>query len=357
MEERFMTVRVGINGFGRIGRQSLKALIERAPEIEVVAVNDLVDTAMNALLFKHDSTYGAYEGTVDHTDDSLIIDGREIRVLQVKDPAQLPWRDLGADVVLESTGLFTDAEKARAHLDAGARKVIISAPAKNEDITVVLGVNEKAYDPQKHHIISNASCTTNCLAPAAKVVHDTFGIRRGLMNTIHSYTNDQRILDVAHKDPRRARAAGQNIIPTTTGAAKALALVIPDLKGRFDGFSLRVPTPTVSVVDFTAELERDATVESVNDAFRRAEEGELKGILGVSDEPLVSTDYRGDSRSSIIDSLSTMVLEGRMVKVISWYDNEWGYSCRVADVIRYVAERLDGASAPRAPREAVRRGS
>jgi len=351
-----MTVRVGINGFGRIGRQSLKALIERAPELEVVAVNDLVDTAMNALLFKHDSTYGAYEGTVDHTDDSLIIDGREIRVLQVKDPAQLPWRDLGVDVVLESTGLFTDAEKARAHLDAGARKVIISAPARNEDVTIVLGVNEKVYDPQKHNIISNASCTTNCLAPAAKVVHDTFGIRRGLMNTIHSYTNDQRILDVAHKDPRRARSAGQNIIPTTTGAAKALALVIPDLKGRFDGFSLRVPTPTVSVVDFTAELERDATVESVNDAFRRAEEGDLKGILGVSDEPLVSTDFRGDSRSSIIDSQSTMVLEGRMVKVISWYDNEWGYSCRVADVIRYVAERLDGAGQPRAQREAVRRG-
>jgi glyceraldehyde 3-phosphate dehydrogenase (phosphorylating) len=355
MEERFMTVRVGINGFGRIGRQSLKALIERAPELEVVAVNDLVDTAMNALLFKHDSTYGAYEGTVDHTDDSLIIDGREIRVLQVKDPAQLPWRDLGVDVVLESTGLFTDAEKARAHLDAGARKVIISAPARNEDVTIVLGVNEKVYDPAKHHIISNASCTTNCLAPAAKVVHDTFGIRRGLMNTIHSYTNDQRILDVAHKDPRRARSAGQNIIPTTTGAAKALALVIPDLKGRFDGFSLRVPTPTVSVVDFTAELERDATVESVNDAFRRAEEGDLKGILGVSDEPLVSTDFRGDSRSSIIDSQSTMVLEGRMVKVISWYDNEWGYSCRVADVIRYVAERLDGAGQRKAPQEAARR--
>jgi glyceraldehyde 3-phosphate dehydrogenase len=355
MEERFMAVRVGINGFGRIGRQSLKALIERAPDLEVVAVNDLVETAMNALLFKHDSTYGSYEGTVDHTDDALIIDGREIRVLQVKDPAQLPWRDLGVDVVLESTGLFTDAEKARAHIDAGARKVVISAPARNEDVTIVLGVNEKVYDPAKHHIISNASCTTNCLAPAAKVVHDTFGIRRGLMNTIHSYTNDQRILDVAHKDPRRARSAGQNIIPTTTGAAKALALVIPDLKGRFDGFSLRVPTPTVSVVDFTAEVERDATVESVNDAFRRAEEGELKGILGVSDEPLVSTDFRGDSRSSIIDSLSTMVLEGRMVKVISWYDNEWGYSCRVADVLRYVAERLDGAGQPRAPREAVRR--
>jgi glyceraldehyde 3-phosphate dehydrogenase len=338
-----MTVRVGINGFGRIGRQSLKALIERAPDIEVVAVNDLVDTATNALLFKHDSTYGAYEGTVDHTDDALIVDGREIRVLQVKDPAQLPWRELGVEVVLESTGLFTDAEKARAHLDAGARKVIISAPAKNEDVTIVLGVNEKAYDPAKHDIISNASCTTNCLAPAAKVVHDTFGIRRGLMNTIHSYTNDQRILDVAHRDPRRARSAGQNIIPTTTGAAKALALVIPDLKGRFDGFSLRVPTPTVSVVDFTAEVERDATVESVNDAFRVASEGELKGILGVSDEPLVSSDFRGDSRSSIIDSLSTMVLQGRMVKVISWYDNEWGYSCRVADVIRYVAERLDTA--------------
>jgi glyceraldehyde 3-phosphate dehydrogenase len=335
-----MTVRVGINGFGRIGRQSLKALIERAPEVEVVAVNDLVDTATNALLFKHDSTYGAYPGTVDHTDDALIIDGREISVLQVKDPAELPWRDLDVQIVLESTGLFTDADKARAHLDAGADKVIISAPAKKEDVTIVLGVNEDVYEPERHRIISNASCTTNCLAPAAKVVHDTFGIRRGLMNTIHSYTNDQRILDVAHKDPRRARSAGQNIIPTTTGAAKALALVIPDLKGRFDGFSLRVPTPTVSVVDFTAELEKDATVESVNDAFRQAAEGPLKGILGVSDEPLVSTDFRGDSRSSIIDSGSTMVLENRMVKVISWYDNEWGYSCRVADLIRFVAERL-----------------
>ncbi len=339
-----MTTRVGINGFGRIGRQSLKALIERAPDVEVVAVNDLVDTAMNALLFKHDSTYGAYEGTVDHTDDALIVDGREIKVLQVKDPAQLPWRDLGVEIVLESTGLFTDAEKARAHIDAGATKVVISAPAKNEDITIVLGVNEERYDPAQHHIISNASCTTNCLAPAAKVVHDTFGITRGLMNTIHSYTNDQRILDVAHKDPRRARSAGQNIIPTTTGAAKALALVIPELKGRFDGFSLRVPTPTVSVVDFTAELEKDATVESVNDAFRSAAEGDLKGILGVSDEPLVSTDFRGDPRSSIVDADSTMVLGGRMVKVISWYDNEWGYSCRVADLIRYVSERLDEGS-------------
>jgi glyceraldehyde 3-phosphate dehydrogenase len=333
-------VRVGINGFGRIGRQSLKAMLERTPDVEVVAVNDIVDTAMNALLFKHDSTYGAYPGTVDHTANSLIIDGREIKVLTERDPAALPWADLGVDVVVESTGLFTTADKARAHLDAGARKVIISAPAKGEDITIVLGVNEDRYDPAVHHIISNASCTTNCLAPAAKVVHDLLGIDRGLMNTIHSYTNDQRILDVAHKDPRRARSAGLNIIPTTTGAAKALALVIPDLKGRFDGFSLRVPTPTVSVVDFTADVRRETTVEELNDAFRAAANGPMKGILGVSDEPLVSTDFRGDSRSSIIDSQSTMVIGGTMVKVISWYDNEWGYSARVADLVGFVASRL-----------------
>ena len=340
-----MAVRVGINGFGRIGRQSLKALIERTPDVDVVAVNDLVDTSMNALLFKHDSTYGAYEGTVDHTDDALIIDGREIKVFKEKDPAALPWADLGVDIVLESTGLFTSADKARAHVDAGAKKVIISAPAKGEDITIVLGVNEERYDPDAHTIISNASCTTNCLAPAAKVVHDLVGIQRGLMNTIHSYTNDQRILDVAHKDPRRARAAGQNIIPTTTGAAKALALVIPDLKGKFDGFSLRVPTPTVSVVDFTAEVGRETSVDELNAAFRAAEEGPMKGILGVSDDPLVSSDFRGDSRSSIIDSASTMVLGGTMVKVIAWYDNEWGYSCRVADLIGYVGARL-GAGEP-----------
>ena len=271
-----MATRVGINGFGRIGRQSLKALIERAPDVEVVAVNDLVETSLNALLFKHDSTYGAYPGDVGHTDDSLVIDGREIKVLKEKDPAALPWGDLGVDIVVESTGIFTSAEKARAHIDAGAKKVIISAPAKGEDITIVLGVNEDKYDPANHHIISNASCTTNCLAPAAKVVHDLLGIERGLMNTIHSYTNDQRILDVAHKDPRRARSAGQNIIPTTTGAAKALALVIPDLKGRFDGFSLRVPTPTVSVVDFTAEVGRETTC-------RGAERGVPRG-RGGSDE-------------------------------------------------------------------------
>jgi len=335
-----MTVRVGINGFGRIGRQSLKAILERAPGVEVVAVNDLVDTSLNALLFKHDSTYGAYPGTVDHTDDSLIIDGREIKVLKEKDPAALPWGDLGVEIVLESTGIFTDADKARAHLTAGARKVIISAPAKGEDITIVLGVNEDRYDPESHHVISNASCTTNCLAPAAKVVHDAFGIERGLMNTIHSYTNDQRILDVAHKDPRRARAAGQNIIPTTTGAAKALALVIPDLKGNFDGFSLRVPTPTVSVVDFTADVARATTPEEINEAFRAAAAGPMKGILGVSDEPLVSSDFRGDARSSIIDSASTMVLGGTMVKVIAWYDNEWGYSCRCADLLSLVATKL-----------------
>ncbi|MFI5262159.1 MAG: type I glyceraldehyde-3-phosphate dehydrogenase [Candidatus Limnocylindrales bacterium] len=335
-----MTIRVGINGFGRIGRQTLKALIERAPEVEVVAVNDIVDTAMNALLFKHDSTYGAFPGEVSHTDETIVVDGHAIRSLQIKDPAALPWGDLGVDIVVESTGHYTDATKAAVHREAGARKVIISAPASHEDVTIVLGVNEQTYDPAVHHVSSNASCTTNCLAPAVKVVHDAFTVQRGLMNTIHSYTNDQRILDVAHKDPRRARAAGLNIIPTTTGAARALALVIPDLKGKFDGFSLRVPTPTVSVVDFTAQLARPATVESLNDAFRAAAAGPVAGILGVSDEPLVSTDFRGDARSAIIDGPSTMVLGGDFVKVIAWYDNEWGYSCRVADLVRFVGARL-----------------
>lgn len=334
-----MSVRVGINGFGRIGRQSLKALLERAPDAEVVAVNDIVDVPMNALLFKRDSTYGSFPGEVSHTADSIIVDGHEIKVLQVTDPAALPWKDLGVEIVIESTGRFTDADKARAHLDAGARKVLISAPAKKEDVTIVLGVNDDAYDPATHHIISNASCTTNCLAPLAKVVHDGWTIRRGLMNTIHSYTNDQKVLDVAHKDPRRARAAGLNIIPTTTGAAKALALVIPDLKGKFDGFSLRVPTPTVSVVDFTAELERDASAEELNAAFRAAAAGPMKGILGVSDEPLVSSDFRGDERSSIIDAASTMSLGGNFVKVIAWYDNEWGYSCRVADFVKFMIKK------------------
>jgi glyceraldehyde 3-phosphate dehydrogenase len=335
-----MSIRVGINGFGRVGRQSLKALIERHPDVDVVAVNDLIETSLNALLFKRDSTYGTYPGSVEYTEDALIIDGREVKVLKEQDPANLPWRELGVDIVLESTGRFTSAEKARSHLTAGARKVIISAPAKGEDVTIVLGVNEERYDPSTHHIISNASCTTNCLAPAAKVVHDLVSIEKGLMNTIHSYTNDQRILDVAHKDPRRARSAGQNIIPTSTGAAKALALVIPELKGKFDGFSLRVPTPTVSVVDFTAIVKRATSVEELNDAFRTAAVGPMKGILGVSDEPLVSMDFKGDSRSSIIDAASTMVLGGNMVKVLAWYDNEWGYSCRVADLIAFVGARL-----------------
>ena len=335
-----MSIRVGINGFGRVGRQSLKALIERHPDVEVVAVNDLVETSLNALLFKRDSTYGTYPGSVEYTEDALIIDGQEVNVLKEQDPANLPWRELGVDIVLESTGRFTSAEKARSHLTAGARKVIISAPAKGEDVTIVLGVNEERYDPSTHHIISNASCTTNCLAPAAKVVHDLVSIEKGLMNTIHSYTNDQRILDVAHKDPRRARSAGQNIIPTSTGAAKALALVIPELKGKFDGFSLRVPTPTVSVVDFTAIVKRATSVEELNDAFRTAAVGPMKGILGVSDEPLVSMDFKGDSRSSIIDAASTMVLGGNMVKVLAWYDNELGYSCRVADLIAFVGARL-----------------
>ena len=337
-----MAVRVGINGFGRIGRQSLKAILERSPELEVVAVNDLVDVPMNALLFAHDSTYGNFHGTVTHTDDALVINGKKIQVLQMKDPAALPWKDLGVDIVIESTGLFTDAEKAKAHIAAGAKKVLISAPAKGEDITIVLGVNEGLYDSAKHNIISNASCTTNCLAPFAKVLNDTFGIEQGVMNTIHSYTNDQKILDVAHKDPRRARSAGLNMIPTTTGAAKALALVIPELKGKVDGFSLRVPTPTVSIVDFAVNLRDETTAQAINDAFRAAAAGPLKGILGVSEDPLVSMDFKGDTRSSIVDTALTMVIggTGKFAKVLSWYDNEWGYSSRVADLTKYIAERL-----------------
>ena len=332
-----MTVRVGINGFGRIGRQSLKAIIQRSPEVEVVAINDLVDPKMNAHLFKYDSTYGIYPGSVAAEEDELVIDGRRIKVLASKDPAALPWGDLGVDIVVESTGLFTNAEKAAAHRTAGAKKVIISAPATGEDLTIVMGVNEKQYDPAKHHIISNASCTTNCLAPAAKVISDEWGIKRALMTTIHSYTNDQRILDVAHSDPRRARAASLNLVPASTGAAAAIARVIPELEGRFGGYSIRVPTPTVSIVDFTAELERSASIEAIHAAFRAAEAGPMAGILGVSDEPLVSSDYKGDTRSSIIDTLSTMMVGDKFVKIVTWYDNEWGYSCRVADLVKYVA--------------------
>ncbi len=333
-----MTTRVGINGFGRIGRQSLKAMLERHPDdLEVVAVNDLTDTTTNAHLLKYDSTYGRFPGEVETTPDSLIVNGHTVKVISQRDPAQIPWGDLGVEIVVESTGLFTDAPKAAAHLKGGAKKVIISAPAKGEDITIVLGVNEDMYDPHTHNIISNASCTTNCLAPTAKVLNDAFGIERGLMNTIHSYTNDQRILDQVHKDLRRARSAGVNIIPTTTGAARALALVIPELKGRFDGMSLRVPTITVSVVDFVAIVRKEATKDALNDAFRQAATGPLKGILEYSDEPLVSSDFRGDSHSAIVDGLSTMVLGGNMVKVIAWYDNEWGYSSRVADLVHFLA--------------------
>src|SRR5213080_4981004 len=335
-----MVTRVGINGFGRIGRQSLKAMMERYPrDLEVVAVNDLTDTKTNAHLLKYDSTYGHFPGEIEATADAIIVNGHSLKVISQKDPAQIPWGDMGIDLVIESTGLFTDAEKAAAHLRGGAKKVIITAPAKGEDITIVLGVNENMYDPAKHRIISNASCTTNCLAPAAKVLNDAFGIERGLMNTIHSYTNDQRILDQVHKDLRRARTAGTNIIPTTTGAARALALVIPELKGRFDGMSLRVPTVTVSVVDFVATVRKETTKEAVNDAYKQAAAGSLKGILGYTDEPLVSTDFRGDFHSAIVDVLSTMVLGGNMVKVVAWYDNEWGYSCRVADLVQFLAEK------------------
>jgi glyceraldehyde 3-phosphate dehydrogenase len=335
-----MATRVGINGFGRVGRQSFKALIERYPrDLEVVAINDLTDTKTNAHLLRYDSTYGRFPGEIDTTADTLIVNGHSVKVLSQRDPGQIPWSNLGVDIVIESTGLFTDAEKAAAHLRGGAKKVIISAPAKGEDITIVLGVNEEKYDASKHHIISNASCTTNCLAPTAKVLNDAFGIERGLMNTIHSYTNDQRILDVVHKDLRRARSAGTNVIPTTTGAARALALVIPELKGRFDGMSLRVPTVTVSIVDFVATLNKETTVDAVNDAFRQAAAGPLKAILAYSDEPLVSSDFRGDSHSSTVDGLSTMMTGSNMVKILAWYDNEWAYSCRIADLTHFIAQK------------------
>jgi len=335
-----MAVKIGINGFGRVGRQVLKALKENyAGAFDVVAVNDLFDAKTNAHLFKYDSNYGIYKGTVEVVEGDIVVDGDRIKVFAERDPANLPWKDLGVQIVIESSGVFTDALKAVAHINGGAKKVIITAPAKNEDITIVLGVNEGKYDPAKHHVVSNASCTTNCLAPAAKVVFDSFGIVKGLMTTIHSYTNDQRVLDLAHKDLRRARAAALNIIPTTTGAARALALVIPELKGKFDGFSLRVPTPTVSVVDFVAEVEKATTRDEVNAAFKAAAAGPMKGILGYTDEPLVSMDFKGDTRSSIVDGPSTMVIGGTMVKVVAWYDNEWAYSLRVADLAKLIAEK------------------
>jgi len=334
-----MSIKVGINGFGRIGRNSLKAAFNNHPEIDIVAINDLYDTKTLAHLLKYDSVFGTFEGEVEAKDSSLVVKGKEIKVFSEKDPINIPWKELGVDIVIESSGVFTSKDKAVKHIEAGAKKVIISAPAKGEDKTIVMGVNEEEYDPKTHHVVSNASCTTNCLAPVAKVLLDNFGIEKGLMNTIHSYTNDQRILDLPHKDLRRARAAALNIIPTTTGAAKAVALVIPELKGKLNGFALRVPTPTVSIVDLTCQLKKSATVDQINEALREAAEGKMRGVLGYTEEPLVSMDFKGCELSSIVDGLSTMVIEDDLVKVISWYDNEWGYSCRVIDLVKYMAEK------------------
>jgi len=333
-------VKVGINGFGRIGRQVLKAINEYyRDELEVVAINDLTDPKTNAHLFKYDSNYGRYPGTVEAGEDSIIVDGKPIKVLAERDPGKIPWQDYGVKIVVESTGLFTDATKAAAHFNGGVEKIIISAPAKGEDLILVLGVNEERYDPEKHRIISNSSCTTNCIAPVVKVLHENFGISKGFMSTIHSYTNDQRMLDMFHRDLRRARAAAMNIVPTTTGAATATTRVIPELQGRINGVAFRVPTPTVSLIDFVADLEREVSVEEVNNAFRTAAEGRLKGILEYCEEPLVSTDFKGNPASSIFDALSTMVIGGNMVKVLAWYDNEWGYSCRTADLVAYIARK------------------
>ena len=335
-----MTTKIAISGFGRIGRLVLRAMLERHKNgLAVIAVNDMADLKTNAHLFRYDSNYGIFPGTVEIGEGILKINGHDIVVLNEKDPARLPWKKLGVDMVIESTGVFTDAAQVRAHLDAGAKKAIITAPATNEDITLVLGVNDSNYDPRKHHIVSNASCTTNCLAPVAKVLQENFGIERGLMTTTHAYTNDQRILDLMHKDLRRARAAAMNIVPTSTGAAKAIGLVMPELKGKLHGLSLRVPTSTVSVVDLVVDLKKAATIETVNDALKQSAEGKMNGILAYSDEPLVSSDFRGNSASSIVDGLSTVVLEAKMAKVLSWYDNEWGYSCRVGDLANLMAEK------------------
>jgi len=335
-----MTTKIGINGFGRIGRQILKVVNEQqADRLEVVAVNDLADTKTNAHLLKYDSNYGRYPGKVEAMEDSIVIDGKKVKVIAERDPAKIPWRDYGVDIVIESTGLFTAGPKAAGHLEGGAKKVLITAPAKEEDITIVLGVNEGQYDPAKHRIISNASCTTNCIAPVVKVLHDSFGVSKGLMSTIHAYTNDQRILDTVHKDLRRARAAALSIIPTTTGAAKTVTQVIPELQGRVHGLAFRVPTSTVSVVDFVADVEREVTVDDVNKALRAAADGALKGILDYCEEPLVSIDFKENPASSIVDALSTMVIGGNMVKVVSWYDNEWGYSCRTGDLLAFIVDK------------------
>ncbi len=331
-----MAIKVGINGFGRIGRNFFRASYTD-PALDIVAVNDITDAKTLAHLLKHDSVHGAFPGKVEARDDALVVDGKSLKVLAQRDPAQLPWKDLGVQVVVESTGLFTAREKAAKHLQAGAKKVVISAPATGEDVTIVLGVNEQAYEPGKHQVISNASCTTNCLAPVAKVVLDHFGIKHGFMTTIHAYTNDQQILDLPHKDLRRARAAALAQIPTSTGAAKAVGLVLPQLKGKLHGIAIRVPTPNVSLVDLVAETEKVVTAEEVNNALRKAAEGELKGILGVCEEPLVSVDFNGNPLSAIVDAPSTSVIDGSMVKILAWYDNEWGYSCRLRDLIKFIA--------------------
>ena len=335
-----MTTRIGINGFGRVGRLTLKAINQyHNGKLEVAAINDLTDTKTNAHLLKWDSTYGPYPGKVEATEDSIIVDGKEVKVLAERNPGNITWQDYGVDIVIESTGLFTDATKAAAHLQGGAKKVLISAPARNEDITIVLGVNENHYIPDKHNIISNASCTTNCIAPVVKVLHQSFGVSKGLMTTIHAYTNDQKILDMFHHDLRRARAAALNIIPTTTGAARAVTQVIPELNGRVHGLAFRIPVATVSIVDFVADLDQEVTGEQVNQAFQAAADGPLAGILEYCQEELVSTDFKGNPASSIVDAPSTMVIGGNMVKVLAWYDNEWGYSCRLADLATYVADK------------------
>ena len=335
-----MTTTIGINGFGRIGRLVLRAMIALHPDkLQVAAVNDLTDAKTNAHLFKYDTNYGVYPGQVEASNGDLIVDGRSIRVFAERDPAQIPWSEMGVELVIESTGIFTDAEKAAGHLKGGAKKVVISAPARGEDLTVVLGVNDHVYDASKHSIVSNASCTTNCFAPMVKVLHDAFGIEHGLMSTIHSYTNDQAILDVRHSDLRRARAAAMNIIPTSTGAARAVGLVLPELNGKLHGMAFRVPTATGSITDFTARVTKTVTVEDVNQAFQEAAQGKLKGILEYTDEPLVSSDFRGNPHSCIFDALSTIVMEQRMVKIMGWYDNEWGYSCRTADLCAMMSDK------------------
>lgn len=333
-----MSTKVVINGFGRIGRNVFRGAMNN-PEIDILAVNDLTDAKTLAHLLKYDSIHATLEANVEAQGDSIVVNGKKIKVIAQTDPSKLPWKELGAEIAVESTGRFTDGEKAKAHLEAGAKKVIISAPATNEDITIVMGVNEDKYDAKAHNIISNASCTTNCLAPFAKVLNDNFGIISGLMTTVHAYTNDQNILDLPHKDLRRARAAACSIIPTSTGAAKAVALVLPELKGKLNGFAMRVPTPNVSITDLTVMLSKETTAEEINAQMKKASEGAMKGILGYSEEPLVSRDYNHDSRSSIVDALSTMVVNGNMAKVVSWYDNEWGYSNRVIDLAIYIARK------------------